>query len=160
MNDKKDKKEHIPKAVDLDQIDLERMKLKTTDIPGLLKYAHDIGGFSVVPTEQGEIKGRAMKVMQEQTQRQMDQIYEQMKLLAKQVNDLKDRADISAMIYEADISFQPVVGETYYLYEKQDSGQTLSLIGPKEWGKAMPFKKFISKVKLLADHTWDVLEEE
>jgi hypothetical protein len=30
------------------------------------------------------------------------------------------------------------------------------MIGPKEWGKKMPFNKFIAKVKLLSDHTWDV----
>ena len=60
-----------------------------------------------------------MSAMHEQTQRQMDQIYEQMKLLAKQVNDIKERADVSHLIYDAEMSFQPLIGETYYLYEKK-----------------------------------------
>lgn len=153
---KDDKK---PKPVNIDTIDLEVMKLKTTNIPGLLEYAHNVGGFSVVPTEKGIIKGRAINAMHEQTQRQMDQIYEQMKLLAKQVNDLKERADVSHLIYDAEMSFQPIIGETYYLYEKKDELQVLSLVSPQEWGKTMPFQKFVAKVKLLADHTWDVIKE-
>ena len=149
----KDKK---PKPINVDEIDLDLLKKKTADMPGLLEYAHSIGGFSVIPTEKGEIKGRAMKAMQEQTEEQMDQIYEQMKLLAKQVNDLKDRAEVSHLIYEADMSFQPIIGETYYLYEKKDGKQTLSLVSPEEWGNTIPFKKYLAKVKLLADHTWEV----
>lgn len=154
------KKDDKKKPIDVDAIDLEVMKLKTTDIPGLLEYAHNVGGFSVIPTEKGMIKGRAMNAMHEQTQRQMDQIYEQMKLLAKQVNDIKDRADVSHLIYDAEMSFQPLIGETYYLYQKEDGKQTLSLVSPSEWGKNMPFEKFIAEVKLLSDHTWDVIKEE
>jgi hypothetical protein len=30
----------------------------------------------------------------------------------------------------------------------------LSLVAPKEWGAAGPFKRFVAAVKLLADHTW------
>jgi len=153
-------KEKKPKPINVDEIDLELLKKKTTDMPGLLEYAHSVGGFSVVPTEKGAIKGRAMKAMQEQTQRQMDQIYEQMKLLAKQVNELKDRAEVSNLIYEAQMSFQPIIGESYYLYEKNDGQQTLSLISPDEWTDKSPFKKFVAKVTLLADHTWDVKKEE
>ena len=33
----------------------------------------------------------------------------------------------------------------------------LSLVSPKEWGVAGPFKKFVSAVQLLADHTWKEL---
>jgi hypothetical protein len=149
-------KEKKPKPINVDEIDLDLLKKKTTDMPGLLEYAHSVGGFSVIPTEVGAIKGRAMKAMQGQTQKQMDQIYEQMKLLAKQVNELKDRVEVSNLIYDAEISFQPVIGEVYHLYEKTDGKQVLSLVSPEEWGDKIPFKKYIAKVTLLADHTWDV----
>jgi len=151
----KDKK---PTPIDVDKIDLDKMKEKTADLPGLLDYAHSVGGFAVVPTEKGVIRGRALKMMEGQTQRQMDQIFEQMKLLAKQANGLKERAEVSMQIYNADINFDPVLGEIYFLYEKKDGVRTLSLIGPDEWKKEMPFKEFIAKVQLLADHTWDILE--
>jgi hypothetical protein len=58
------------------------------------------------------------------------------------------------MIYEANLSFKPNIGQIYYLYEKKDGNHLLSLISPKEWGGTGPFKRFIATVKLLADHTW------
>lgn len=155
-SNKKGPDEKGPTPIDVDQIDLEKLKEKTTDLPGLLEYAHSVGGFAIAPTDQGVIKGNARKAMQEQTQMQMDQIYEQMTLLAKQARELKKRADVSAMIYEAQMSFQPVIGKSYYLYEKEDGKKNLSLIAPEEWGDKKPFKEFIAKVSLLADHTWKV----
>lgn len=152
------KKDHIVREINVEEIDLELMKERTTDLPGLIEYAHNIGGFSIVPTKEGAIKGSAMKAMKEQTEMQMHQIYEQMQLLAEQATKLKDRAEISLDIYDAEMRFQPVIGQTYYLYEKKDGKKLLSMVNPEEWGTSMPFKKAIAKVKLLADHTWNVEE--
>jgi hypothetical protein len=149
-----------PKPIDVDQIDLVKMKEKTVDLPALLEYAHSVGGFSIVPTEQGVIKGKAMQAMSEQTQMHLDQIFEQMQLLAKQAKNLKDRAEISALIYEAEIKFQPVIGHTYYVYEKKDGSTLLSMVSPEEWGTPSPFGKFLNEVKLLADHTWQIIQTE
>lgn len=148
-----------PTPIDVDQIDLEKLKEKTADLPGLLQYAHSLGGFSIVPTEQGVIKGKAMSAMGEQTQMQMDQIFEQMQLLAKQAKALKHRAEISIKIYEAQMSFEPVIGQKYFLYEKKSDGWVLSLIAPDQW-KTLPYNKFLAEVQLLADHTWKVLSPE
>jgi hypothetical protein len=59
------------------------------------------------------------------------------------------------MIYNAKLQFSPVIGQVYYLYEKQNSEHQVSMISPREWGAGIgPFKSFVAKVKLLADHTW------
>jgi hypothetical protein len=58
------------------------------------------------------------------------------------------------MIYSARLSFKPNIGQVYYLYEKKDGEHLLSLVSPKEWGGASPFKRFVAAVQLLADHTW------
>lgn len=161
---KPEKPQHIDietkesREIDVDQIDMERMKDRTTDLPALLDYAHSIGGFAVVPTNQGVIKGQAMTAMKEQTEMNMGQIYEQMQLLALQASKLKRRAEISFEIYEANMGFKPLIGKTYYLYQK-DGKKILSIVSPTEWGKKIPFEKFVATVKLLADHTWDVLED-
>ena len=60
-----------------------------------------------------------MRAMQEQTQMQLDMLLEQMKVLAKQAQTLKDRAEISHKIYEADLNFKPVIGETYFCMKKK-----------------------------------------
>lgn len=149
--------DNAPKPIDVDSIDLEKLKEKTADLPSLLEYAHSVGGFSVTPTNEGAIKGNARKAMEEQTQMQLDQIFEQMSLLAKQAREIKKRADVSVQIYEAKMSFKPIIGNTYYLYEKNDNTKSLSIVSPEEWGENLPFKSFIAQVKLLADHTWKVI---
>ncbi len=154
-----DEKSDKAQPIDVDQIDLEKMKERTTDLPGLLEYAHSLGGFSVVPTNTGVIKGQAMSAMKDQTEMQMHQIYEQMQLLASQAAKLKRRADISYEIYEAKMSFKPVISQIYYLYKNKKQQKVLSMVSPEEWGSTLPFEEYIAKVKLLADHTWDVMED-
>ena len=147
------------KEIDVDQIDLDLMKERTTDLPGLIEYAHSVGGFSIIPTEDGMIKNKAINAMQEQTEQQVKQIYEQMQLLAKQVQDIQKRADVSLQIYQAEIKFTPTIGQSYYLYETENAKKYLSMISPDEWGKRSDEKKFIAKVKLLSDHTWKIEED-
>lgn len=144
------------KKIDLEQIDLERMAEMTTENPGLIHFPHTVGGAIVKPEDRGKIKGRAVAAMHEQTEMQVQQIYEQMKLLASQVNEIKKRVEVSERIYAAKMSFEPLIGKTYYLYEREDGTDLLSLIAPEEWGRSKSFSRFIAGVKLLADHTWEI----
>nr|BDT27494.1 DUF2452 domain-containing protein [Bacteriovorax sp. HI3] len=147
-----------PKPVDLDNINLDLMKLKVTDMPSLLEYAHTVGGFAITPTNQGAIKSNARSAMVEQTEEQLNIIYEQMKTLAKQVQDIKKRVYISDLIYNVEIPFTPVIGKTYYLYEENTGKRYLSLVSPDEWGKAMDSQIFLAEIRLNADHTWKVIK--
>ena len=134
------------------------MKLKVTDMPSLLEYAHTVGGFAIVPTKQGAIKSQAREAMKEQTEEQLNIIFEQMKTLARQVQEIKTRVHVSDLIYEVEMTFAPVMGKIYYLYEYDDTGKRyLSLISPKEWGEKMAGQKFIAEVRLNADHTWKIV---
>jgi len=64
---------------------------------------------------------------------------------------------VSEKIYTAEISFEPFVGHTYYLYQKEESHR-LMMIAPDEWGRKKPLNlEFLSAVKLMSDHTWEVL---
>jgi len=59
------------------------------------------------------------------------------------------------IIYGARLSFSPVIGQVYHLYEKADGSHILSMISPREWGGgAGPFRRHMARVRLLADHTW------
>ncbi|MCS6822565.1 MAG: DUF2452 domain-containing protein [Microscillaceae bacterium] len=129
---------------------------KVATDPALLPYAHTIGSFVIKPTERGKIKGNAMAAMYQQTNKQLQQVYEQMKALAEQARRIQKRIEISTQIYEAEMNFEPVVGHTYYLYLRKNGKYVLSMIAPEEWGKNPPYE-YISTAILLADHTWDVL---
>lgn len=132
---------------------------KVAENPGLLPYASNVGGFLVKPLDKGKIKGIAMQAMEEQANIQLQQIREQIELLAKQAKDIKERAEISQHIYTADMNFQPIIGKTYHLYKRKDEGMVMSMVGPNEWGRSMPFAHHVSTVRLLADHTWEILRE-
>jgi hypothetical protein len=120
----------------------------------VLPYASSIGGVAIRPTKEGVIRHQALQAMEEQTNMQLDQIREQIELLARQAQEIVKRKELSLMIYEAKLNFRPVIGHTYHLYQKQDDTYILSMVSPKEWGGTGPFKAFISSAKLLADHTW------
>jgi hypothetical protein len=130
---------------------------KVADNPGLLPYPHHVGSPAFMPTQQGVIRTRALSVMEEQTQRQLSQIKEQIDLLARQANALQDRVRISTRIYQAQMGFEPVVSHTYFLYSRGEDQFVLSMVGTNEWGRTLPFTHYVATVRLLADHTWEVL---
>lgn len=123
----------------------------------VLPYAASVSGAVIRPTEEGMIKHKALTAMEEQTNMQLDQIRQQIELLALQAQEIQKRKELSLMIYEAKLTFKPNIGQVYYLYQKNDDSYLVSLVSPKEWGAAGPFKKFIAAVQLLADHTWKEL---
>ncbi|MHA4844483.1 DUF2452 domain-containing protein [Flavitalea antarctica] len=121
----------------------------------VLPYAASVSGAVIRPTEEGMIRHKALTAMEEQTNMQMDQIRKQIELLAVQAREIVSRKELSMLIYNAKLSFSPVIGQVYYLYEKQNNEHQVSMISPREWGNGNgPFKSFVAKVKLLADHTW------
>lgn len=121
----------------------------------VLPYASSAGSVAIRPTKEGVIKHKALSAMEDQTNMQLNQIKEQIELLAKQAQEIKKRKELSMMIYEAKITFKPQIGQTYHVYEKTDGSHVLSMVAPQEWGGGSgPFAQFIATVKLLADHTW------
>ena len=133
-------------------------KDKVAENPGLLPYAHTIGGVPIIPVDVSSVKGRAVQAMREQTDMHLGQIHEQIKLLAKQVKEIEYRKWVSEQIYGAAIGFEPSISKTYHLYKRKNEVLLLSLVGPEEWGRrGHPFKQYIATVKLLADHTWEIM---
>lgn len=152
MSDKQ-KNEPTPKEPFVNPID----KDKVAENPGLLPYAHTVGGVPIKPIDKGREKGLAVKAMQQQTDMQMAQLYQQMELLAEQADKIKRRMELSEKIYTADMGFKPIIGHSYHFYEKKDGSFVMSLIGQHEWGRrGVPFEAYLGKVRLLADHTWEV----
>ncbi len=120
----------------------------------VLPYASSIGGVVIKPTKEGVIRHQALQAMEEQTNMQLDQIKQQIELLARQAQEIVKRKELSLMIYEAKLNFRPVIGQVYHLFQRHDDTYLLSMISPQEWGDSSPFKQFVASAKLLADHTW------
>ncbi len=120
----------------------------------VLPYSASVSGALIKPNEEGIIRHHALTAMEEQTNMQLTQIRQQIELLAIQAKEIQQRKELSMIIYDAKLSFNPVIGQTYYLYEKEDGTHLVSMVGPREWGVKIPYKSFVAAVKLLADHTW------
>ena len=127
--------------------------------PGLINFPHHVGSAVIKPEDKGKIKGRAMAAMKDQTDREMKQLYDQMQILVQQARDIKGRVEVSEKIYSSQINFEPVIGHIYFLYDRGNQETVLSMISPMEWGESLPFKKYLATIKLLSDHTWEVLEK-
>ena len=153
-----DKKDRLGQEIDIKNVDRERLKLNSVDLPGLVAFATSSSSALIRPEDEGKIKSKALRAMHQQTANQMDQLMDQMKPLIEQAAKLKKRVEISEIIYTASMSFEPMIGQTYYLYQKKDDTYLLSIISPKEWGDTLPYKAFESMVVLNADHTWDVVQ--
>lgn len=148
----------IGKPMNISDKELKELLDKVTEIPNTLPYAHHVGSAVIKPLDKGRTKGLAMTAMQEQTSTQLDQIYDQVKVLMQQAKGIKERVQISEMIYQAEIGFKPLINHIYHLYERKNEQHILSMIGPNEWGKSFPYTAFLASVQLLSDHTWKILE--
>jgi hypothetical protein len=148
------------KPIDIAKIDLEKEKEKITDYPGLIEFAHNVGSAIIRPEDNGRIKGNAIAAMHDQTDRQFRQLFEQMQTLLQQADYLKKRVEISERIYQATMGFQPVINQVYHLYQRKDQTDVLSMVSPEEWGNTMPFKSYEATVRLMADHTWEIVRAE
>ena len=131
---------------------------KVTENPGTLPYAHTVGGAPIIPTQKGIIRSKSLTAMEQQTDMQLEQIKEQIDLLARQAKAIQDRKSVSEKIYASHIGFKPEINHLYHLYAKEDGGHVLSMIGPDEWGAKPKYKEYLNTVRLLADLTWDVLD--
>lgn len=146
----KDKRKEFINPIDEDKI---------TENPHNLPYAHNVGSQLVKPEDEGKVKGRALNAMEHQTDMQLDQIYDQMQLLAQQAKKLQSRKLISEKIYDAEMRFEPLINHIYHLYQKESGTYLLSLIAPNQWGRSKKKFDFVATVRLLADHTWDIIEK-
>jgi len=135
-------------------------KDKTTENPHSLEYGHHVGSAVVKPVDIGKVKGRSLTAMAHQTDQQLGLIYEQMQLLAEQAKKIEARKVISEKIYNSDFKFKPIINHTYYLYQKENLESVLSILSPEDWlnSRANTSGLYLATVKLLADHTWDILD--
>lgn len=107
------------------------------------------------PIDKNKVQANALEAMTHQANQQIKMLKRQAEELIKQAKEIENRLEISHQIYQAEIKFKPVIGQNYFLYKKEGRN-ILSLLSPKDWRNGHPFDEFLSGVRLLADHTWEV----
>jgi hypothetical protein len=89
------------------------------------------------------IRTESSKKMMDVFERERVELIERAVKLTEEFND-------SLMVWESKISFDPIVGKTYHLYDF-DGKNTLSIISPQEWNKA---DCFIGSFTLTSENKW------
>lgn len=72
--------------------------------------------------------------------------------LKKEYDSLVNDYQNTKLIYESEYNFQPIVGETYHLYENKKGQLFLSIINPNEWKQ-----KCLGSYLLLNNGVWEKL---
>lgn len=115
---------------------------------------------AIKPIDKNKLQANAVEAMHMQAHQQIDMLRRQAELIMQQVKEIEDRLRISELIYQSELRFKPVLGQVYYLYEKNEKGNfLLSMIAPEEWGRSKSFSRYLSTVRLLSDSTWDILDK-
>ena len=112
------------------------------DNPGLLPYGSNIGAPSIkIDNIDGWKKSNVFKVNKELNTR-----FEELK---KEYQKLVEEYEWNQLVYSAHYNFEPIIGETYYLY-RNNNKIFLSLIKPNEWGL-----EFLGGFKLNSNNKWN-----
>ena len=73
-------------------------------------------------------------------------------VVAKHINQISSELFTSLFVLHSQFQFKPVVGKSYWLYQRDEKFQ-LSLISPQEWG-GNGFGLFVGECVLQQDITW------
>jgi hypothetical protein len=117
-----------------------------------------VGSVPIKPEDKGKIRANAVEAMHHYAQQEMDMLRKQADLIMQQVREIEDRLKISEQIYQSEMRFTPVVNQIYHLYEKGDH-YAISLIAPNEWGRSKTQMKHVATIRLLGDHSWQVINK-
>jgi hypothetical protein len=122
--------------------ELQQLKDKSTDKPGLLPYPHHIGSVPIKPENTSTFVNRGVNKVNHEFKDRFER-------LRKEYESLLEEYEWNKVIYESDLRFEPVVGEIYHLYNS-DGKKFISLIGPNEWNK-----EYLGTFKLNSDLKWE-----
>ena len=114
-------------------------------IARLLPYASEATGPIIKVPNVDAFKQKGVKKVSKQFQTELEE-------LKGKIKDFVRTASDTQKVYTAKFKFEPLVGETYFLYrgEKEDY---LSLIAPNQWEK-----KFLGAYRLNSEYKWEHVE--
>lgn len=123
----------------------EEPTLPTTNPGAFLPYPVSTLSPRIVPTDLSTFKSRGISQIERDLQLKLERIREEYIATIEHFNWNK-------LVYEAEINFEPIVGETYHLYSIRDKHH-LSMIDPDQWPQ-----KHLASFRLNLDRQWELIE--
>ena len=97
----------------------------------------------IIPNDLTSFKSRGISQVERELRQKLEEIRES-------YLQTIDHFNWNKLVYEADIGFEPVVGETYHVYEISGR-RLLSMISPDEWRE-----KHLATVRLNVHRQWKI----
>lgn len=109
----------------------------------ILPYGSNIGAPSIKLNNLSLWKSRGISSYKSVLKSKVDKIKDEYSVLVDEYNT-------NDLLYNAKYDFEPIIGEVYHLYEKEDKDENfLSLIHPKTWRK-----KHLGSFKINSEKVW------
>ena len=112
----------------------------------LLSYPTNVGAPVIHIDNLVSWKSRGISTVNKQFENKFNE-------LKVQYDNLMKEFENNELVYNANFSFEPVIGETYHLYRGEDGYNFLSLISPAEWNK-----EHLGTFQLNSDKKWIAIE--
>jgi hypothetical protein len=108
----------------------------------LLPYATNVGAPVITPDNISTWKNERILKTNHYFQKKSQEIKEQYDELLKEF-------EWNSVVYGSNYKFQPIIGEIYYLYRRQDGELFLSIIKPTEWKQ-----EYVGEFELDSENKW------
>jgi len=128
--------------------------LKEKKYPDAVVYNTKTGEFDAkikpYPTSVSAPSFKPIKVDKGDSIRANKYFESRMAEIKEEYKKLVEEYNWTSLVYESTYSFQPLVGEPYYLYQNKEKSLFLSLISPDEWNM-----EYLGTFKLITNGKWE-----
>lgn len=120
-------------------------------------YALDRGSQNFSLVEVKSKKDQQYNLAIKQAQQEFENLKQIAEVINKQAQQIKDRLEVTQIIYQAEYNFTPIPDNTYWVAKDTEKDIfILCILGPKEWSTNPPENyEYISEVKYLANGLWE-----
>jgi len=121
------------------------------------EYALDRGAPSFDIIDVKSKKDQEYNLAIQQAQKEFENLKQIADVINQQAMAIKERLELTKLIYTAEYNFKPVAGNTYWLINDISKNITIiSVLGPNDWSAGSPENyKYIGNVRFLANGLWE-----
>ncbi len=111
-------------------------------VSSILPYATNVSGPIIKLDDVSGFKERGISKVQKTFTKKY-------KELVDEYNNLVDEVNLNELIYNSNYTFEPVIGEIYHLYQRNNGEYFLSLVEPQSWEQ-----EHIGTFEMDSDNKW------
>ena len=114
--------------------------------PSKLTYGSNVGAPAIIPEDVSSWKNEKILKANSYYKKKFDELLEEYK-------KLQEELEWNKIVYSSNYSFQPIPGERYNLYLRENGDVFLLMIGPEEWDQV-----HVGTFILDSDNKWKKLQ--